>query len=495
MESRQDALQRSVVLRELFTDAAQRLGHISSLILAATVGVAVWNLSPPAPLDAQGVHFLATLAVAVSLWVLQVFDDYLVGLMLLLSWLVLDVVPPDIALSGFSKSSWFFALSALGMGAAVNKSGVLHRIATNCLRCLTPNYKLYNWTLGAFGLFITPLVPEVKARILLVVPLAKALSERIGFSPRSDGAAGMSLSTYSGSSQMTFMFLTGSTYCLIGWSVLPEAAKAEFDWSNWVLAALPAGIVFFIALIISILAFFPIGEADKANFVSQTESIKSQAEKQPLRRDEWLTVVILSMALLGWVSKPLHGIHEPWIAFGALLAFAAAGILDRKTLKNNVDWPLILFFGVVYSMGGICTYLHVDQWLANVLAPVFSVISLHPLSFLITSLIVVYFIRFFLVKAPAVILAMLLFLPASSDAGIHPGILLITILLGVETWILPSCLFEHRGKSVYPCSGTKGYAGKVFRFFHRGCDQRPLLEVSRIHRLTMKSSGQAAFSS
>ena len=49
----------------------------------------------------------------------------------------------------------------------------------------------------------------------------------------------------------------------------------------------------------------------------------------------------------------------------------------------------------------------------------------------------VYFIRFFLVKAPAVILAMLLFLPAAYTVGIHPGVLLITIILGVETWILP----------------------------------------------------------
>jgi divalent anion:Na+ symporter, DASS family len=472
MQTRVQVLQRSVVLRELFIDAAHRLKHISNFVLAATVGVVVWNLSPPAPLDAQGNHFLATLAVAVSLWVAQVFDDYLVGLMLLLSWLVLDVVPPEIALSGFSQSSWFFALGALGMGAAVNKSGVLHRVATKCLRCLSPNYKLYNWTLGAFGLLITPLVPEVKARILLVVPLAKAISERMGFRPCSNGAAGMSLSTYSGTSQMTFMFLTGSTYCLIGWSVLPEAAKAEFDWSNWVLAALPAGIVFFIVLIISILVFFPIGEADKTKFVSQTESVNSQPQEQPLGSEEWLTLTILSIAILGWVSKPLHGIGEPWVAFGALLAFAAAGILDRKTLKNNVDWPLILFFGVVFSMGGICTYLHVDQWLANVLAPVFSVISLHPLSFLMTSLIVVYFIRFFLVKAPAVILAMLLLLPTASDAGIHPGILLITILLGVETWILPyqnpSYLLAYsstEGKAFTHTQGRKLMLAKLIASF------------------------------
>jgi hypothetical protein len=32
---------------------------------------------------------------------------------------------------------------------------------------------------------------------------------------------------------------------------------------------------------------------------------------------------------------------------------------------------------------------------------------------------------------------MLLFLPIANDVGVHPGVLLITIILGVETWILP----------------------------------------------------------
>jgi anion transporter len=435
MASRTQTINTPAVLRVTGPRLLPQYKTIIPLALALIVGWSIWHIPAPDPLDDKGTHFLATLTVAVFLWVSQVFVDYLVGLMLLLSWLVLDVVPPDIALSGFSQSSWFFALGALGMGAAVNKSGVLHHIAMKWLRVLRPNYRLYSSIFSAFGLLVTPLVPEVKARIVLLLPLARAISERTGFAPRSNGSAGLSLATYGGVSQMTFMFLTGSTYCLIGWSVLPESAKQEFDWSTWVLAALPAGIVFFVILLMSIFVFFPISEGEKNKFFAQ--GVKSQAENQPLGRDEWLTLTILSLALLGWVSKSLHGIHEPWIAFGALLAFAAVGVLDRKTLKNNVDWPLILFFGVVYSMGGICTFLRVDQWLANLLEPVFSVISFHPLPFLIASLIVVYFIRFFLVKAPAVILGMLLFLPIANDVGVHPGVLLITIILGVETWILP----------------------------------------------------------
>ena len=83
------------------------------LIAALGLGWAVWNSAPAASLDGRGVHFLATLTVAVVLWVLAVWDEYVVSLLLLLSWVSLGIVPSEVALSGFSKSSWFLLLVRL----------------------------------------------------------------------------------------------------------------------------------------------------------------------------------------------------------------------------------------------------------------------------------------------------------------------------------------------------------------------------------------------
>ncbi|NIO07338.1 MAG: hypothetical protein GTO40_04800, partial [Deltaproteobacteria bacterium] len=75
----------------------------------------------------------------------------------------------------------------------------------------------------------------------------------------------------------------------------------------------------------------------------------------PLTGKQWLSLSIVGLALGGWISKPLHHVGEAWIAFAALLAFLATGVLDKKTFRTRVDWPIIMFFGVVYSMGGICS--------------------------------------------------------------------------------------------------------------------------------------------
>ena len=52
---------------------------------AFAIGWTIWGLSPTAPLGENGMHFLATLVAAVILWIFEVFDEYIVALMLLLS--------------------------------------------------------------------------------------------------------------------------------------------------------------------------------------------------------------------------------------------------------------------------------------------------------------------------------------------------------------------------------------------------------------------------
>ena len=72
-------------------------------------------------------RFLATLTAAVALWSLNVFEDFVVALALLLAWIVAGVARPEVALSGFTKPSWFLFIGALGIGAGVTRSGLLYR--------------------------------------------------------------------------------------------------------------------------------------------------------------------------------------------------------------------------------------------------------------------------------------------------------------------------------------------------------------------------------
>ena len=95
-------------------------------------GAVLWNVSPPAALHESSWHFLVGLAVAILLWIFEVFDDYIVALSLVFLWVSVERLPTDIALSGFASSEWFFALSALGMAAAITKVGLMRGSPSTC---------------------------------------------------------------------------------------------------------------------------------------------------------------------------------------------------------------------------------------------------------------------------------------------------------------------------------------------------------------------------
>ena len=405
-------------------------------LLAVGCGWAIWHLPPPVSLDERGVHFLASLAAAVTLWVLNIFDKYVVAVQLLFVWVFFSIVPPQTALAGFSESSWFFVLGVLGMGAAVTKSGLLYRAAIQALRRIPATYRSYTSILSFSGLVVTPVLPDERARVSIMLPFAQFISDLMGFKPLSNGSAGLALAAYVGFGLMSFMFLTGATLCLVGWNLLPETAKADFGWGAWALAALPGGILTLILLLSGIYFLYRPEDGEQATVSPQ--SLENQLEIMgALTTAEWVSLAVLVLALLGWIGKPLHGISEAWISLGAFLVFLTTGILDKAGLKNNIDWGVLLFLGVLFSFPVVTSHLKVDRWMIETLRPILTAFSFHPFAFLAAVTILLYLVRIFLNKTPTAILFTLSLAPWAQDIGIHPGVLLITILLAVECWFLP----------------------------------------------------------
>ena len=325
-------------------------------LLAVGCGWAIWHMPPPVLLDERGVHFLASLAAAVILWVLNIFDEYVVAVQLLFVWVFFNIVPSQTALAGFSESSWFFVLGVLGIGAAVTKSGLLYRAAIQALRLIPPNYRSYASILCVSGLFVTPVLPDERARVSIMLPFSQFISDLMGFKPLSNGSAGLALAAYIGFGLMSFMFLTGATLCLVGWNLLPETAKADFGWGAWALAALPGGVLTLVLLLIAI--YFLYRPEDEERATVSPKSLETQVEIMgALTKAEWVSLAVLVLALLGWIGKPIHGISEAWISLGAFLVFLTTGLLDKAGLKNNIDWGVLLFLGVLFSLPVVTSHL------------------------------------------------------------------------------------------------------------------------------------------
>lgn len=437
MEATAKALQRFELGRRLTADLLRQFKLVTTIVLSLSVGLMIWHMQPPSPLDTKAVHFLATLCVAVILWIFDVLEDYLVALILLLSWRLFDIIPTKLALSGFSTGSWFFLVGALGLGAAITISGLPRRLAFSVLRRIPLHqFGTLTFCLSAIGLLITPLMPTGKVRATLMVPIARAVSEEAGFKPRSNGSAVLALSAYIGFAQMSFLFLTGGAHNLVGWNLLSEAAKADFGWAMWTLASLPAGIFTLCFLLLVTRLAMPLTDDDRS-WISSKASERKTEFVGPLSKAEWLSILVLAFTLFGWLGEPLHGIGETWVAIAALVVFMSTGCLDKNSLMTKIDWGFLLFFGISYSLAPISSELKVDLWLVKIMEPLLLSVSYNPLTFLMTVVVLVYIVNLFLKKAPAVVLLIFTLNPWAENLGVHPGVLLVTISLAIQGFFLP----------------------------------------------------------
>ena len=406
------------------------------VLLALAVGCAVWTMPPFTPLGAKGMHFLATMTVAVTLWVLEVFDEYIVALMLLLSWVVFGIVPAKVALAGFSENSWFFTVGALGIAAAIGKTSLLERLALKLLRWIPIHcQKTYTLFLLGAGVLSGPLLPTGKARAAVAVPVSQAIIQAAGFGPRSNGSAALSLSAFIGFSQMSFMFLTASSHCLLAWNFLTPAHKAEFGWLSWLLAALPAGACIAVFMFISVRFLLPSSPHGKDNLNAKAVHAPL-VNLGPISRKEWITLTTLIVTVAGWLTTSSHGINEAWVAVASLLVFLLAGVLDKESFKTDLDWGLILFFGVVISLGVVADYLKIDAWFITIHGRFLADFADNPFSFLLVVFLLVSLVRFILHKTPTTALFALILVPLSERIGIHPGVMIIAMLMTTECFLL-----------------------------------------------------------
>jgi anion transporter len=405
------------------------------IVFAIALGGVIWQLPPAPPMDESGVCFLATLAVAVVFWIRESFEEYVVGLMLLFSWVVLGVVPSNVALSGFAKSSWLFVIAALGIGVAVNQTGLLSRVAEYILKRVPIScYRTHVFLVLTSGLLTTPLLPTGKARTVIGIALGEAVSNSSGFAPRSNGSAALTLAALVGFSQLSFMFLTGGEFCLIGWNLLPGAVKSEFGWAAWFVAALPAGVFTLIFVFIAVQILFPLRTEEKER-ISNATTVKMN-EPSPLSRAEWITLITLTLTITGWLSMPIHGIDEAWIALAALLAFHVTGVINKEAFLGKLDWGLILFFGIVSSMATVTSHLNVDRWFIEQIGPALRYYAFGPLAFLTVVVVLVNIARLFIRKAAVVTFFMITMIPIAQSVGVHPGALLLTVVMASESFFV-----------------------------------------------------------
>lgn len=385
-------------------------------VLGVLLGLCVARLAPPPALEVEAMWGLGLLVWAICAWVGQVLDDYVVALLMAVGWIALGIVPLEVAFATFHSRTWWLLVGALGLGAAVAKSGLLKRTTLLMLSVMPASYLGQALALFATGVLVCPAIPSVTAKVAITGKFIPALAEGLGCDEKSRGSAGLFLAMYLGFVLAAPMYMTATSTNLFLVELLPAHEASRMTWLFWLRAATPPVLLAAVLGLGTIMLLFrPQGgrTADKARVVAELRALG------PLSRSEKVTLVLLLGSLLAWITESWHGQHPATVALAALALLLASKAMDKKTFHADVGWSSLIFLGVILNVAQVFQRLRIDAFLGEQLLPLLTPLTGQVYLFAALLMLLTIFLRFVMVSINALLaLLMLILLPAAQAAGI-----------------------------------------------------------------------------
>jgi DASS family divalent anion:Na+ symporter len=393
------------------------------IAIAAGLGFAL--LPTPHQLSPTAQRVLGILLFSAIMWAAQVMNNGVTAV-LMMGLMILVGVRPPLALSGFSGGPYWILVAVLFYGCAMKKTGLAERISYYILTLFPATY---SGILGAFfviGFALALGIPSMTVRTAIMVPIAWAMIQSLGLSPRSRGSALILLTTVEMAVVPGLAFLTGS---LNGPVVVAafEAKHLSLTWGGY------AQVLAFPTLLLCVLILL-------ANHVLLRPEVPLNASGSfardrlnalgSFRRPELITAIVVSISIGLWATDRYHHVPSFVIGMFALAIFALAGIIRDEDIGTGVSWTLLLFLGGIFGMANVIQEYKVANWLAGFFVPIAQTLIFSSVVVLVVAALVMLVFRF--VDPSAFIAIPVIFLAISdvtSRAGIPPMVLMAPLLL------------------------------------------------------------------
>ena len=340
--------------------------RLAGAVIALGVPFGLWWTGPPAGMSMQGWHVSLTVIGAALAWLFEPVPDFVTALAMPTAWGLLGLAPLSLAFAGFSSSSWFVALGAMGIGAAMTRSGLFFRLVLFVLKILPTKYAAYVLGLLAGGLVTTPLVPVPIIRVATITPLVHELAQTLGYPTRSRARAGLAAAGIVGFGFFGMTFLSGrvENFFLIG--LLGHPDDTRFSWIPWLVSAAPAGAVTLVGSAVILLALY---RSKLAPTVTADVLRLQRHLLGPFSRRELITTAALVVLTVGLFLGQSFHVDVAWISLAAFIFALAGGVIDRASFRGSIEWGFLIFFAVLLSTGGVLRDAGVARWIATTLVP------------------------------------------------------------------------------------------------------------------------------
>lgn len=378
--------------------------------------------------------FLAILAATVSMWMFSIVDEFVPPLFAMTAMLLVNLAPAKVVLSGFASSGLILFVGVYVLGGVLVASGMSYRFIL-WMRLRLPDTPFWHgFALVASGYALSPIMPSGNARMSLLVPLYRDFCSADGVKPGSLDHTRLAAATYTGSMNMSPMFVTSKSANLIVFAMLPAQLQDEFQGFFWFVAALVCALAVTLGHFVLERVFFGAGHALPAT--------KEQVRKQlallgPLGRDERFVLLALGVFLAGAMGVSWHHISLPWVAGFVLVSLLFYGLVSKKNFQQYVDWPMVFFLLSLQGLTGTMEHLRLVEQIAPWMEGLALLLQQDITRLVLLELAVVCVIRLALPITAGMVVSALLLMPLAAATGINPWIIGFLAAMFSDLWFLP----------------------------------------------------------
>ncbi len=260
---------------------------------------------------------------------------------------------PEKILSGFSNVTVWLIFTAFLFARAVSITGFGHRVGYLFIQRFARSPLTLGYAIASADLVLAPFVPSDTARGGgIVFPITLSVAQDFDSHPGPTSTRMgkfLILTAFHTTYTASAIFLTGMAANPLIAEFARTVAKVDLTWTRWFSAsAVPGLLTLLIVPYLIYLLFKPeIEDTEPARLLASRELEKMG----PLKSSERRLVVIMACVMAGWITSPLHGIPNTFVALAGLCAILLAKVMSwDDLLSERKAFDALIWFAPLVMM-------------------------------------------------------------------------------------------------------------------------------------------------
>ena len=322
-------------------------------VITLVFGIVIWHLPIPWDITPDAWHLFAIFITAIIGVLLEALSIFTASVIALVAVVMLRVLPPEKAFSGFSESFILLILAAFLVAKGVIKSGLGRRIAFLLIRRFGKSTLNLGYCLVVTDTILGPTIPSNTARSGIMYPITHALALDTGSLPTPEGrkrtGTYLMMTYIAGQTISSALWLTGMAANPVGVGIAAEFG-VNMNFGNWVFVASVPCIIALIAIPFVLYKLFP--PENKYTPEAPEMARKGLLEMGPMSMQEWIMGSTFFGMILLWIFSPVLNINLAIVAFLGLSILILAKVYTIEDIRQGGGDALetYIWFAILYMM-------------------------------------------------------------------------------------------------------------------------------------------------